>query len=112
MIGATDTGVTFDPPFGRRVGDDFAFEVEQVDLDARVDHHQGVEDVLEPRLVDLAVDEQHVRRHEIGGEVPIEPLIDLLLVLPLDVECKEHPDGADEDHQAEQDSDQLSVQSS
>jgi hypothetical protein len=69
-----------------------------------------VEDVLEGVLVDGAVDQEDVARHQVGGQVAVDALVDLLAVALLDGEGEDQADGADEHHQAEEHRDQPAVQ--
>ena len=61
--------LTHNASFRRRERQDRARGVEQVELYARVDDHEHVEDVFEYCLVHLAVHEQYLLVHEVLGEI-------------------------------------------
>ena len=73
--------MSFHPRRVRGIGQDVPLQVEQIDLDARIDHHVLVKGLLERGLVDAALFDEIAIRHEILREVVIELLIDALHVM-------------------------------
>ena len=62
----------------RRKSHQATLRVDQINLDPRVDHHQHVEDVLQGRLVHLAVLDQRLGLDDVVGQGSVEALVDLL----------------------------------
>ena len=98
------------PPGRRVVGQDRALGVDQVELDARVDHHQRMEQPLEGGLVDRPALQQWGLGDDAGGERLVELLVDLLQVEPGGGHGEGDVDQADRRDQREQRRHQLAVE--
>ncbi len=85
-----------------RIGLDPARAVEQIDLDARVDGHIGRERGLECLAVQRPRDDETPLLDETPGQVEIEPLLDLLLIVPVHRQDRGRVEATDDEQQGEE----------
>ena len=75
---------------------------QQVQFQARVNNHQGVEQAFQLRLADLSIPEQYVFIDDIHREVTIETLCNLLLVHLCGIQGSKKKGTADDTKQQKQ----------
>ena len=96
---------------GRGKGQDRPIGIEQIDLDAGVDHHEHVENLFERPLIHSSRLDQDLFRNHVLGQGAVELLIHLLEVQPSGVKSQNDGQGADQTEQPEQDNGQFPIQS-